>query len=86
MIKIEIDIRSNEIATLKVKGKPDDISLEFFEIFEKLDENCQAIFRAAVFAYINTNEDMRRDFERVSENPLSKILTSIIRDNEDLRE
>lgn len=86
MIKLEIDIRSDEIATIKVRGSADDISLEFYELFEKLDENCQEIFRTAVFAYINTNEDILRDYEQVSNSPLSKIITSIIRDSERQRE
>lgn len=84
MIKIEIDIRSNEFATIQIKGKGDDISLEFYELFNKLDENCQAIFRAAVFAYINTNADVLRDYEQVSDSPLSKIVTAIINENKDI--
>lgn len=85
MIKYEIDIRNKENSTIRVSGRAIDIQLELYELFDKLDENCQAIFRAAVFAYINTNKDMLREYERVTDTPLSKFVMSIIRESKDIQ-
>lgn len=80
MIECKIDIKK-ESAQLKVSASASDLVMELFELFEQLDQHCPSIFRASVFAYINTKADMLEDYKRVSDSTLTKLLMQIIKES-----
>lgn len=82
MIEIKINHESLEPDKLHLTGSTDDLMHECVNLFEQLDIRARVIFRASLFAFLDTNENILNDYERVQNSPLTKLVKSIIKEME----
>lgn len=79
MIKIETMLNKGGVK-INVKGTKETIALDFYSIFEAFmqTEDLDNHFKAALFAYLESNEELLNEFLKYHDNDITKEVNDII--------
>lgn len=74
---IKIDINQNEpTSTIRILGSKDDVSVEFYSMFTHLSKIDR--FRAALFAYLEADDELREEYLKFHESGLANEINSFL--------
>lgn len=75
MIQININ-RNDPTSEIRLYGSNDDVSMEFYSMFTHLSKI--DYFRAALFAYLESDDELREEFMTYHVSETTKDINSII--------